>query len=129
MLCAEVFMRRTLLLISLSLLAAKGASAQGETIVSCCTGTANPNGAYGSTDLPRTSFAVAYNGSGAKLTSSRVTIYLGVRCDAHSPQYGNGSWGWANGGTRVTFADGRAIGFPRQVLSDLVDRSRAGCSF
>jgi hypothetical protein len=129
MLCAEVFMRRTLLLISLSLLAAKGASAQGETIVSCCTGTANPNGAYGSTDLPRTSFAVAYNGSGAKLNSSRVTIYLGVRCDAHSPQYGNGSWGWANGGTRVNFADGRAIGFPRQVLSDLVDRSKAGCSF
>lgn len=122
-------MRHTLLLICLSWLAAQGAWAQSETIVSCCTGSANPQGAYGSTDLPRTSFAVTYNGSGAQLTSSRATIYLGVRCDAHSPQYGNGSWGWANGGTRVTFADGRAIGFPRQVLSDLVDRSRGACSF
>ena len=59
--------------------------------------------------------------------SPRVTIYLGVSCDAYSPQYGNGVWGWANGGTRVTFADGRVIGFPRQVLDDLIDRSKGRC--
>ena len=105
------------------------ASAQTESIESCCTGTANPQGAYGSTDLPRTTFTVTYNPSGAKLQSARATIYLGVSCDAHSPQYGNGAWGWANGGTRVTFADGRAVGFPRQVLTDLIDRSKGRCSF
>jgi hypothetical protein len=81
-----------------------------------------------STDLPRTSFAVTYNRSGAKLTAPGVVVFLGHLCDAQSPQYGNGSWGWANGGTRVTFTDGRAIGFPRQVLSELVDRSRGGCA-
>ena len=52
------------------------ASAQTESIESCCTGTANPQGAYGSTDLPRTTFAVTYNPSGAKLQSARATSIL-----------------------------------------------------
>jgi len=29
----------------------------------------------------------------------------------------------------VTFADGRAIGFPRQVLDDLIDRTKGRCGF
>ena len=100
---------RSLLIVALPLLiGSQTAHAQTETIVSCCSGTANPQGAYGSSDLPRTTFMVTYNASGARLQSPRVTIFLGVQCDAQSPQYGNGSWGWANGGTRVTFADGRA---------------------
>ena len=122
------FMKYKPLLISISLFAATCSFAQSGSIESCCSGTANPSGFYGSTDLPRTSFAVTYNSSGAKLTSPKVVIFLGHQCDAKSPQYGNGSWGWANGGTRVTFTDGRAIGFPRQVLSELVDRSRGGCA-
>jgi hypothetical protein len=120
-------MKHTLTLVALSLLVAPSSFAQSNSITSCCSGTANPNGVYGSTDLPRTNFSVSYNGSGAKLSSPKVTIYLGLRCDAQSPQYGNGSWGWANGGTRITFADGRAVGFPRQVLEDLIDRSKGGC--
>lgn len=121
---------RSLLVFPLPLLlGSQIAYAQTDTIVSCCSGTANPQGAYGSYDLPRTTFTVTYNASGARLQSPRVTIFLGVECDARSPQYGNGSWGWANGGTRVTFADGRAIGFPRQVLEQLIDRSRGGCAF
>ena len=122
-------MRRVLIVLAMALFNIGAAFAQSESIESCCMGTANPSGKYGSTDLPRTTFLVTYNTSGAKLQSPRVTVYLGVQCDAYSPQYGNGAWGWANGGTRVTFADGRVIGFPRQVLDDLVDRSKGRCSF
>ena len=121
-------MKRVLIVLAMALFNTQLAIAQTETIESCCTGTANPSGKYGSTDLPRTTFVVTYNTSGAKLQSPRVTVYLGVQCDAQSPQYGNGSWGWANGGTRVSFADGRAIGFPRQVLDDLIGRSKGRCS-
>jgi hypothetical protein len=122
-------MRLVLIVLAMVLFNIEVAFAQSESIESCCTGTANPRGSYGSTDLPRTTFVVTYNASGAKLQSPRVTLYLGVQCDAYSPQYGNGVWGWANGGTRVTFADGRAIGFPRQVLDPLIDRSKGRCSF
>jgi hypothetical protein len=121
-------MNYKLLVLGLSLFAATSSFARSGSIESCCSGSANPNGFYGSTDLPRTSFAVTYNRSGAKLTAPGVVVFLGHLCDAQSPQYGNGSWGWANGGTRVTFTDGRAVGFPRQVLSELVDRSRGGCA-
>ncbi len=102
---------------------------QPETIVSCCSGTANPMGQYGSTDLPRTTFTVSGNASGVRLQAPGVTIFLGIRCDAYSPQYGNGSWRWANGGTRVTFADGRVVGFPRQVPGNLIELANRGCEF
>jgi hypothetical protein len=120
-------MKKLLTLLSLAWLATPCAFSQSTTITSCCTGTANPNGMYGSSDLPRTTFSVSYNAAGAKLVSPNVTLYLGVRCDAQSPQYGNGAWGWANGGTRVTFVNGHSIGFPRQVLEELTDRARGGC--
>jgi hypothetical protein len=56
------------------------------------------------------------NDHGVVLKSSHAVLYLGKACDAFSPQYGKGTWAWANGGFLVRF--GRvSIGFPRQELN------------
>ena len=55
------------------------------------------------------------NADGAILKSSATTLYLRKSCDANSPQYGKGTWGWANGGFSVEFKTTR-IGFPRQEI-------------
>lgn len=60
-----------------------------------------------------TVYALQINNHGARLNSSRDTLYLGRDCDASSPQYGRGSWGWANGGFVVQFIDRTRIGFPK----------------
>ena len=56
------------------------------------------------------------NTNGAVLRSSVATIYLGKDCDAVSPQYGNGTWSWANGGFLISFENGNSLGFPRQEI-------------
>ena len=60
-------------------------------------------------------FSVEYNQHGAVLTSGDLKIYLGNSCDAYSPYYGHGSWGWANGGVAIYFPS-KTIGFPRQEV-------------
>ncbi|MFD1882960.1 hypothetical protein [Paracoccus pacificus] len=56
-------------------------------------------------------------GSGAKAQTPAgpEVIYLGRSCDAYSKAFGEGTWGWANGGFLVTFP-GHEIGFPRQEV-------------
>ena len=62
------------------------------------------------------SYRYERNANGAVLRSSAATIYLGKNCDAASPEHGNGSWAWANGGFKITFQDGTELGFPRQEI-------------
>ena len=62
-------------------------------------------------------FGVAYtmkkNQHGVVLKSKKATLYLGKSCDAYSPQFGKGTWSWANGGVLVEL-EKKKIGFPRQ---------------
>lgn len=58
-------------------------------------------------------YTMAKNMNGIVLKSKTVTLYLGKNCDAYSPKYGKGTWGWANGGVTVELEKKR-IGFPRQ---------------
>ena len=81
--------------------------------------------------MPLTTFAASYAGSDGQRYSSApnssgvvmraangITLYLGRSCDAFSPQYGAGSWSWANGGFTVRFPR-KTIGFGRQELFEM----------
>ncbi len=71
-----------------------------------------------------TNFKVTYNKDGAILNSKSFTIYLGNKCDASSPQFGQGSW-----------RDGRHMGFSIQFIDkdivfsgqQLLIQNNAGC--
>lgn len=65
------------------------------------------------TDSEKNKYVTTRNKDGVKLVSNKLTIFLGNGCDAFSPDYGWGNWGWANGGVIVNFGTG-SIGFPRQ---------------
>lgn len=52
------------------------------------------------------------------------TLSLGKSCDAHSSKFGNGKWGWANGGFIAEFQNGNSIGFGRQA--DFPDTEKYG---
>ena len=56
-----------------------------------------------------TEFKTKFNEHGAVLKSKSLTIYLGNDCDASSPQFGNGSWDWANAGFSVYFENKEII--------------------
>ncbi|MDX3774091.1 hypothetical protein QE250_08210 [Chromatiaceae bacterium AAb-1] len=60
-------------------------------------------------------YMLTINENGGVLKSGKDTLYLGRGCDAYAPQYGKGSWGWANGGFVITF-DAHSVGFPRQEI-------------
>lgn len=79
--------------------------------------------AYNYTDGSGIAYSSTRNKDGVVLSSRDVTIYLGNSCDAFSPQYGKGKWGWANGGVLVELKKGN-IGFPRQESP--FDDSRCG---
>lgn len=67
------------------------------------------------TDGKGVTYTAVINKHGVTLKSKRDTIYLRLSCDANSPQYGTGSWGWANGGFLVIFKS-VSVGFPRQEI-------------
>jgi hypothetical protein len=67
------------------------------------------------TDGKGISYSSVANAHGVTLKSSHATIFLGNACDASSPQFGKGTWSWANGGFLVQFGQ-MSIGFPRQEL-------------
>ncbi len=70
-----------------------------------------PNMFFDGTDR----YTAEVNEDGAILQSQSTILYLGKDCDAFSPQYGAGTWGWANAGFNVTFPkSGKFIGFARQ---------------
>ena len=43
-------------------------------------------------------YVYSRNNNGFVLNSNNTALFLGKSCDAYSPQYGNGNWGWTNGG-------------------------------
>ena len=59
-----------------------------------------------------------FSGTGAmtEVTTGIENIFLGKSCDAAHGVYGEGTWGWANGGFGAEFPDYRIM-FPRQELS------------
>lgn len=58
-------------------------------------------------------FRFIENGAASTIEEGIETIYLGRSCDAFTKTFGEGQWGWANGGFIATF-DRFSIGFPRQ---------------
>jgi hypothetical protein len=64
-------------------------------------------------DSAGTLYTMTKNRNGIVLKSNKAILYLGKNCDAYSPQYGKGTWGWANGGVLVGL-EKKTIGFPRQ---------------
>ncbi len=72
-----------------------------------------PASARNYTDSDGVTYSSSLNDDGAVLKSESAKLYLGKSCDAYSPQFGKGTWGWANGGVAVEL-NGRRIGFPRQ---------------
>lgn len=68
---------------------------------------------YALTDSNNNQYSVSKSSAGVILESRNAVIYLGKSCDAKSPQFGRGTWGWANGGVVIQFVD-KQIGFPRQ---------------
>lgn len=64
-------------------------------------------------DSDNNEYEVIINSSGAVLESENSVIYMGNSCDAESPEFGTGTWGWANGGILIQFIN-RSVGFPRQ---------------
>ena len=75
------------------------------------------------TDGNGVAYSSVADAHGMTLKSSRAVIVLGKACDASSPQFGKGTWSWANGGFVVQFGQ-MSIGFPRQELD--ID-NRGGC--
>ncbi len=69
-------------------------------------------------------WALRENRHGAVLRNRTTYIYLGRGCDAVSPRFGRGRWGWANGGVLITFPH-RRIGFARQ--DPPITRTAARC--
>ena len=61
------------------------------------------------------SYTVNENGAVLKPMDGGAPLYLGRSCDAYSPRHGTGTWGWANAGFTVEFAE-RQFGFARQEL-------------
>ena len=70
-------------------------------------------------------FMATYNIHGVTLRSRHTIIHLGTSCDALSPQYGEGTWGQANGGFKIDFSR-FSIGFPRQELFEDDDSVKCG---
>jgi hypothetical protein len=63
-------------------------------------------------------FLASFNVHGAVLQSARTTLYLGLSCDAWSPQYGGQNRGgvWREEGGFVVLLSGYTIRFSGQSL-------------
>ncbi|MDH3262439.1 MAG: hypothetical protein OEM24_00405 [Paracoccaceae bacterium] len=55
-------------------------------------------------------------GAESRVVRGIETIYFGRSCDAFTEAFGQGTWNWSNGGFRVTFDNGKILGFPRQEI-------------
>ena len=61
------------------------------------------------TDDNGIAYAVSRNEDGIELESDNATLYLGVSCDASSPQYGKATWQWQTGSLTVDFGNRRIV--------------------
>jgi len=71
----------------------------------------NANGFAMTSLYPKARFVE--QGAGSYVVRGIETFYFGVSCDALHNLFGQGTWGWANGGFGASF-DGFEIWFPRQ---------------
>jgi len=86
---------------------------------------------YANTNLVKTyesgenkTYKAMYNINGTIFINDKLQkIYLGKNCDSYSLEYGKGTWGQANGGIIIWFAN-KEIAFPRQELNML---TKANC--
>jgi len=61
------------------------------------------------TDGDGISYSVSRNDDGIVLESDNAAIYVGVSCDAFSPQYGKATWQWRDGSLTVDFGNRRIV--------------------
>ena len=73
---------------------------------------ANASGVVLTSLYPKFRFIEA--GAASRVIEGREKLYLGKACDAFAEPFGNGTWGWANGGFILTFDGGKRLAFPRQ---------------
>lgn len=101
----------------------KSADAAQEAPQEPTAGTTQPSDATTRTlvDSDGVQYTVKDDPAGKLLESAKGSIILGPSCSASSPQYGEGKWGWANGGVRVEFGQ-TVIGFPREETPYSDDR-------
>lgn len=60
--------------------------------------------------------SLKHNKHGSIMTcSNKDVLYLGKDCDVFSKKYGKGTWGWANGGSRIEFSK-YIFAFPRHTF-------------
>ena len=76
---------------------------------------ANANGYVLTSRYPKARFVEA--GANSRVVRGIETFYFGKACDAAHEVFGNGRWGWANGGFGAEFG-GFTLMFPRQELPD-----------
>ena len=73
----------------------------------------NENGAKLTSKYPVSVYTEA--GVASTFEEKLDVIYVGKSCDVYSARYGDGTWGWANGGFIIEFKN-MNLGFPRQAL-------------
>ena len=78
--------------------------------------TANANGYVLTSRYPKARFVE--QGAASYVVRGVETFYFGKNCDAAHEVFGNGKWGWANGGFGAEFDGGFRLMFPRQELPE-----------
>lgn len=78
--------------------------------------TVNDNGYVLQSRYPKARFVE--NGAASYVERGTETFFFGRNCDASHALFGNGKWGWANGGFGADFEGGFTLRFPRQELPD-----------
>jgi hypothetical protein len=78
--------------------------------------TANASGYVLTSRYPKARFVD--RGAASYVVRGVETFYFGTSCDAAHEVFGNGKWGWANGGFGAEFDSGFRLMFPRQELPE-----------
>ena len=73
----------------------------------------NANGAVLTSVYPKAWFIEG--GANSRVVRGRTVFYFGKSCDVFHEVFGQGTWGWANGGFGAEFESFRLM-FPRQEI-------------
>ncbi len=80
------------------------------------TAEANHNGVVLTSVYPKARFIE--DGTTSSILEGVEVLFLGSSCDAYSKAFGDGNWGWGNGGFVIDFDGGKRLAFPRQAPPD-----------
>lgn len=89
--------------------AADAAAAAADTTIAAAEHEAVREPSLTLTDGDGISYAVSRNDDGVVLESDNAAIYVGVSCDAFSPQYGKAAWGWRDGAMTIDFGNRQIV--------------------